>query len=218
MQLFFVAGQRKVDCEIRKNYSDSDGNSIRLKGALLVQILKDFCKKVLLMFEFIFVIAFVHWDKLLFVAVVALDQYVKRLVVTSMVPGQSIPIMQDFLHLTYVLNPGAAFGILPNQRLFFLIAGGILLIGAALFYPKMKKSDNVLKFGMTGLLSGAAANLIDRIQSGLVVDFVDFRVWPVFNIADVAIIAGMFAMIYAILFKPVEFGEVGKVRQNELQN
>ena len=177
-----------------------------------MQTLKKFREKVLLMVEYIFVILLVHWEKLFFVAVVAIDQYVKRLVVNSMTPGESIPVIKGFLHLTYVLNPGAAFGILPNQRLFFMIAGGVLLVGSFLLYPKLKKSDNILKFGMTGLLSGAVANLIDRIQSGLVVDFVDFRVWPVFNIADVAIVVGMFVMIY----EPIEFGEMKEVRQNEL--
>ena len=53
-------------------------------------------------------------------------------------------------------------------------------------------------------MAGAAANLIDRFQNGLVVDFLDFRIWPVFNIADIAIVVGMLFMIYSIIF---DFGE-----------
>ena len=160
-----------------------------------------FLKKILLAVELFFVILFVHWDKIFFVGVIALDQFVKAKVISSMVPGESIPVIQDFFHITYVLNPGAAFGILPNQRIFFLVAGGILLVLAAYFYPRINRRDNFSKFGAVSLVSGAAANLIDRVQSGLVIDFLDFRNWPVFNIADVAIVLGMFMMVYVILFK-----------------
>ena len=72
----------------------------------------------------------------------------------------------------------------------------------------LKKSDTVLKFGVVSLVSGAVANLIDRAQSGLVVDFLDFRVWPIFNIADVAIILGTFVIIYAVIFTMGEVGEI----------
>jgi len=160
-----------------------------------------FLKKILLAVELAFVIVFVHWDKFLFVGVIALDQFCKAKIISSMIPGETIPVLQDVFHITYVLNPGAAFGILPNQRIFFLVAGGILLVFAAYFYPKISKKDTVSKFGAISLVGGATANLIDRVQSGLVVDFLDFRGWPVFNIADVAIVAGMFVMVYVILFK-----------------
>ena len=118
-----------------------------------------------------------------------------------MVPGQSIPLIQDVFHLTYVLNPGAAFGILSNQRMFLLITGAVLIAATAYFYPLLKKSDGCLKLGATSILSGAVANLIDRVQTGYVVDFFDFRIWPVFNVADIAIVLGMGFMIYSILFR-----------------
>ncbi|MBR6012508.1 MAG: signal peptidase II [Selenomonadaceae bacterium] len=133
--------------------------------------------------------------------IIAADQFVKAEVVENMVPGESIPVIENFFHITYVLNPGAAFGILPNQRIFFLLIGGGLLALAAYFYPKLKKADKFLRFGSVTLLGGAAANLIDRARTGQVIDFMDFRVWPVFNIADVAIIFGMFVLFYAIIFK-----------------
>ena len=157
-------------------------------------------KSILLVIELALTIAFVHWDKLLFVGIVAIDQFAKGIVAASMVPGESIPIIQHVFHLTYVLNPGAAFGILPHQRELFLLAGVAILIGAAVFYSKIQKSDGI------SLLAGATANLIDRFQNGLVVDFLDFRIWPVFNIADIAIVVGVGFMIYSILFN---FGETG---------
>ena len=169
-----------------------------------------FLKKILLAVELFFVIVLVHWDKLLFVGVIALDQFVKAKIISTMVPGETIPILQDIFHITYVLNPGAAFGILPNQRIFFLVAGGVLLILAAYFYPKINKKDTLSKFGAISLVSGATANLIDRVQRGLVVDFLDCRGFPVFNIADVAIVVGMFFMVYVILFK-METESGGKI-------
>ena len=157
-------------------------------------------KSILLVIELAFVIAFTHWEKLLFIGIVAIDQFVKGVVTASMVPGQSIPILENIFHVTYVLNPGAAFGILPHQRELFLLAGVAILVAAGVFYSQIKKSDIVLRFGLIFLLSGAAANLIDRFQNGLVVDFLDFRIWPVFNIADIAIVVGVGFMIYSILF------------------
>ncbi len=158
-------------------------------------------KKFLSIVELIFAIAYVHWDKVLFFGVVALDQFTKALVMKSMVPGESIPILQDIFHLTYVLNPGAAFGILSNQRAFLLATGAVLIVATAYFYPLLKKSDGCLQLGATMILSGAVANLIDRVQTGFVVDFFDFRIWPVFNVADIAIVLGMGFMIYSILFR-----------------
>ena len=158
-------------------------------------------KKFLSIVELIFAIAYVHWDKVLFFGVVALDQFTKALVMKSMVPGESIPILQDIFHLTYVLNPGAAFGILSNQRAFLLATGAVLIVATAYLYPLLKKSDGCLQLGATMILSGAVANLIDRVQTGFVVDFFDFRIWPVFNVADIAIVLGMGFMIYSILFR-----------------
>lgn len=169
-------------------------------------------KKILLVIELIVVVAFIHRDKVLFFGVVVLDQFTKALVMKSMVPGQSIPLVPDVFHLTYVLNPGAAFGILSNQRAFLLLTGAALILAAAYFYPLLKKSDRCLQLGATAILSGAVANLIDRAQTGYVVDFFDFRIWPVFNVADIAIVVGMGFMIYAILFRSAT-GSVERLRQ-----
>ena len=158
-------------------------------------------KKFFATVELVFAIVYLHWDKALFLVVVALVQFTKNIVMRSMVPGQSIPLIQDVFHLTYVLNPGAAFGILSNQRMFLLITGAVLIAATAYFYPLLKKSDGCLKLGATSILSGAVANLIDRVQTGYVVDFFDFRIWPVFNVADIAIVLGMGFMIYSILFR-----------------
>jgi len=142
-----------------------------------------------------------HKDILWFFGIILMDQLSKIIVKQQMVPGESIPVIADIFHFTYVLNPGAAFGILEHQRAFFVFAGIAILGAAVYFYPRLRQMDLWLHYGAIALLGGAAGNLIDRIQNGLVVDFFDFRIWPVFNIADIAIVAGIGSMIYAILFR-----------------
>ncbi|MCR5756970.1 MAG: signal peptidase II [Selenomonas sp.] len=143
----------------------------------------------------------------LFIVLLALDQFVKALVTLTMVPGESIPVVGGFFHITYVLNPGAAFGILPHQSWFFILAGAAMIAAFCFYYPRLKQQCAYFHYGCIALLSGSVSNLIDRVRSGLVIDFFDFRVWPVFNIADIAIVLGVASMIYAILYKEKETDE-----------
>ena len=145
--------------------------------------------------------ALFRMDLLLFFFIVLFDQVVKVIVKLAMLPGESIPVIPQVFHLTYVLNPGAAFGILEHQRAFFIVAGVMVLAAALWLYPRLRHADRWMLYGSMALLGGAVGNLIDRIENGLVVDFLDFRFWPVFNIADIAIVAGVGCMIYAILFR-----------------
>ena len=118
------------------------------------------------------------------------DQLVKHLVVSGMHLGESIPVVKGIFHITYVLNPGAAFGMLEHQRWVFILVAVAVLLVAGIFYSRLKKESALLQTGAGLLLGGAVGNLVDRIQTGLVVDFLDFRIWPVFNIADIAICVG----------------------------
>ena len=140
------------------------------------------------------------------ICIVVLDQVVKFLVTHEMFPGMSIPVIQDVFHITFVLNPGAAFGILAPQRSFFIVMGLVIVILGGLFSPYIRRQCRIFRCGTALLLGGALGNLIDRVRFGHVIDFFDFRIWPVFNIADIAIVVGVAAIIYAILFKmhPVE--------------
>lgn len=113
----------------------------------------------------------------------------------------SIPVIQDVFHITFVLNPGAAFGILAHQRSFFIVMGIVIVILGGLFSPYIRRQCRIFRCGTALLLGGALGNLIDRMRFGHVIDFFDFRIWPVFNIADIAIVVGVAAIIYAILFK-----------------
>ncbi|ERL25518.1 signal peptidase II [Mitsuokella sp. oral taxon 131] len=137
---------------------------------------------------------------ILFFTLLFLDQGVKLYVETTMLPGESISVIASVFHITYVLNPGAAFGILAHQRWFFLLTAIAIIVAFFCFYPKLRREPPLLYYGCVSLAAGAVGNLIDRLRIGYVIDYFDFCVWPVFNVADVAIVAGVAGMIISILF------------------
>lgn len=137
---------------------------------------------------------------LLSLAIIAIDQYTKYYIQAHMLPGASIPVIHDIFHITYVLNPGAAFGMFEHQTAFFVVVAGILLVGAIYFYPRIPQKNYMLRCGIGLQVGGAIGNVIDRIKTGYVVDFLDFRIWPVFNVADIAIVTGVGFIIFHILY------------------
>lgn len=130
------------------------------------------------------------------ILVFILDQLVKHAVLGCMHLGESIPIIKDVFHITFVLNPGAAFGMLEHQRWIFIVVALLVVVLALVFYKHIQRESLITRIGAGLLLGGALGNLLDRIQSGLVVDFLDFRIWPVFNIADIAICGGAVMLIW----------------------
>ncbi len=139
------------------------------------------------------------WLFVLPIAVVILDQFSKYIVVENMALGESIPIIEEVFHLTYILNPGAAFGMFAHNRLFF-IAIAVIVIGIIIWARReILASPWEVKAGCGLFLGGAIGNLIDRARQGLVIDFFDFRIWPVFNIADIAICIGVGLIIWNLL-------------------
>ncbi len=113
----------------------------------------------------------------------------------------SIPLIQDIFHLTYVENKGIAFGIFSEGRIFFIITTVIILTALIIFIVKTDKKSIWLKAGSTLVISGAVGNLIERITKGYVVDFLDFRIinFPVFNVADIAVCIGAFMLLIHFL-------------------
>jgi signal peptidase II len=129
------------------------------------------------------------------VAIVVADQITKRLAEDRLRDQRSVPVVDDILRLTYVENRGAAFGLLQDQTMFFVLVG-ILVIGViAASYRYLPRSGFLLHLALGLQLGGAIGNLIDRVRQGYVVDFVDFGYranwWPVFNVADSAIVIGV---------------------------
>ena len=137
---------------------------------------------------------------LLAVIVIGLDLLSKYYIEASMWPGMSIPIIENVFHITYIINPGAAFGILEYQTGFFIVVS-ILMVAAAIWYvPRVPVQYRLLRYGIGLLTGGAIGNLFDRIRYGGVVDFLDFRIWPIFNIADIAIVCGVGCIIITYLY------------------
>ncbi|WP_029688800.1 signal peptidase II [Thermoanaerobacter sp. A7A] len=133
--------------------------------------------------------------------VVFLDQLTKYLAVKYLMPIGSYPVIKNFFHLTYVANKGAAFGMLQNKTLFFIII--TLIVGAVLIYSMIKLPGNsVYNYTLAMILGGAIGNLIDRVRLGYVVDFIDFKFFPaVFNVADSFIVIGAIILGYLMIFK-----------------
>jgi signal peptidase II len=115
--------------------------------------------------------------------------------------GESIPVVGNVLHLTFLYNTGAAFSILRNQ--IWLLASLAIIASIALvyFYPRIIVFGNYMQWGATLLLGGTVGNLIDRLLYGSVIDFIDFRIWPVFNVADSAICIGATLVAFSLLRK-----------------
>jgi len=130
--------------------------------------------------------------------ILSLDQLTKFLVNKSLSLNQSLPVIRGVLNITLVHNKGAAFGLLKDQLPLFIIVSifAVLLIVLNL---KGHKGINLYSLSLTLILSGALGNLIDRALFGYVIDFLDFRIWPVFNVADSAITIGAILLAYDIL-------------------
>jgi signal peptidase II len=136
--------------------------------------------------------------------VLLVDQATKWLAQSYLarVPDQSIPIAAgDLLRLTYVANRGAAFGILQDQTLFFVVVGlaviGVI-VASDLYFPV---NGALLNLALGLQLGGAFGNLLDRVRYGYVVDFVDVAIWPVFNVADSAIVIGVSILVLRLTRK-----------------
>ncbi len=131
--------------------------------------------------------------------VLLLDRITKWAVATRMTEGESLPLLENIFHLTYVLNPGAAFGMFPHSRGFFLAVGCAALIAVWWLRREILAEPFPVRAGTGLFLGGTLGNLWDRAQTGLVIDFFDFRIWPVFNVADIAICTGVGLILWSIL-------------------
>ena len=125
-----------------------------------------------------------------------LDQLSKYYVMNHFLVGESVPVIPNVFHLTYIINRGAAFGMLANQRWFFLLVAVILLGVCAYYWNHLSKGPWTLRIGSAFLVSGALGSGLDRYMIHGVVDFFDFRVWPIFNVADIGICVGVAFVVY----------------------
>lgn len=147
---------------------------------------------------------------LIIVATVLVDFISKRIVVANMSIGQSIPLIEDVLHITYITNDGAAFGSLSEFRGFFMIASTVAILGIGVYLlVRSKDFSRILGIALAMIVGGGIGNMIDRIFNGdvlghgVVIDFIDFCAFPnlwmwIFNFADsfVCIGVGLFIFFY----------------------
>lgn len=143
-----------------------------------------------------------YW--IMIVVLIFIDQLVKILIDRNMFFGESIPLIGDFFHITYVQNRGIAFGIFQGKVDLISIATVIAIIGIIVYFLKnVKKSNLFERMAYIFIISGAIGNMIDRLTRGYVVDMIDFRgIWSfVFNIADVYINLGVILLLLDLLVK-----------------
>ena len=135
---------------------------------------------------------------LITILIIILDQLSKWIVTNFFVhEGHSIVVIPNVFNFTFIYNKGAAFGLLEDKQWFFIIVALLLLCAVYFFKAEIKRSNVVLQYGVASLLGGAIGNLIDRIFLGKVVDFFDFIIWPIFNIADIAICIGVGLILWS---------------------
>lgn len=121
-----------------------------------------------------------------------LDQVTKWLVLRFISTDEFVPVIPGFFYLVQVHNTGAAFGMLKDNNVFFMLLATVALILVAVFARRGAFADAPSRFGAALLVSGVLGNLTDRILHGYVVDFLDvvlpwYGHWPAFNVADSAI-------------------------------
>ncbi len=132
--------------------------------------------------------------------IVVIDRMTKIYFSDFLSVGESLPIIKNVFHMTLVHNTGIAFGLFKNQGIVFIVIPiiAIILLIFNIYYYRHNRSElsrfYIVAFSL--ILGGAIGNLIDRIYFGYVIDFIDLRIWPVFNIADSAITIGAILLLF----------------------
>ena len=135
-------------------------------------------------------------------AALALDQWTKYLVVSNLELYESwapLPALAKLFTIHHVTNTGAAFGLFQNGSLVFAVVAIVVSVVIVLYYRHLPDGEWLVRLSLGLQLAGALGNLIDRVRVGHVIDFLDFQVWPVFNLADASIVCGVILLAYLLL-------------------
>ena len=147
---------------------------------------------------------------ILTIFIIISDQITKLMAISHLKTSPPYIVLDNFFQFHYVENYGAAFGILQNKKLFFVIITLAVIVAITFFLMKNYHQMNIfMRIGLSMLLGGAIGNFIDRLRLGYVVDFISFRLinrydFPVFNIADIFIVAGTGLILILVLFDKYE--------------
>lgn len=143
---------------------------------------------------------------------IVLDQLIKIIVDANMMVSQSIPVIQDVLHFTYVQNEGAAFGIFQGQRWILVGVTSVVILGSIYLLAAKKLKSNFLIWSVALVIAGGVGNLIDRIFRHFVIDYIEVRLinFAVFNFADCCVVIGTIMIVCYLLFS--ELWEKKKIK------
>ncbi len=132
---------------------------------------------------------------------IALDQFTKHVIVTSFAPGESRIFIPHLVYWTYVQNHAGAFGLFGTQPWLLVIMALIVLVLFWFAFRDSAERSRTVQIAFGAIAGGAIGNIIDRFHYGYVVDFIDFRWWPVFNAADSCITLGVCALILSTILR-----------------
>lgn len=164
---------------------------------------------------------FLFIDILLFVVFVILDQITKSLAVTHLKDKPSLVLWENIFELHYLENRGAAFGMLQNQKVLFVIIAVVMLTAITYVLVKIPRNKHyyILEFLLVMIASGAVGNLIDRVSLGYVVDFFYFKLidFPIFNVADiyVSVSCVLLAVLLIFFYKEKDFDFLSRQKKKE---
>ena len=130
------------------------------------------------------------------------DQISKYLVLSNLNLGQSwnpVTSLTPWVSITHVTNTGAAFGLFPDRGSLFIVIAVVVVAAIIFYYRHLPAGQWWIKISLGLQLGGALGNLLDRLRLGYVIDFIDFKIWPVFNLADSAIVIGVAILAYYLL-------------------
>lgn len=132
---------------------------------------------------------------------IILDQLTKWLSVEFLSKVDTVPIIKSVIHLTYVENRGAAFGMFADNRWVFMISSTVMIIGLSLYLYLGHAENKLYEISIAMIISGGIGNMIDRLALGYVVDFIDFRLinFAVFNGADSFVCVGAGLLMLALI-------------------
>ena len=136
------------------------------------------------------------------VLVLLADQTSKYIIINNLQRYEEwapIPALQWLFVITYITNTGVAFGLFPDGSLFFVVIAVVVVIAILIYYRQLSVHQWLLRFSLGLQLGGALGNLLDRLTRGYVVDFLYFKFWPVFNMADSCVVLGVALMAYFLL-------------------
>jgi signal peptidase II len=130
--------------------------------------------------------------------VALIDQGIKAAVTRGVPVGAIVPLIPGVLSLTHVENTGVAFGLLAGISPLVTTLAALVLLFVLFFSRGRWEQTRTVGAGISLMAGGAAGNLLDRVRLGVVVDYLDLHVWPVFNFADAAIVVGAGVLVLAL--------------------